>query len=259
MELSGTYSHRFAADNSLFFYFGYPGEPALGPAAFMHRASALDNPSAPLSHHWLDSTHITFGVATAGFVHDDWKIEVSQFTGREPDQQRFNFDSAKFDSTSARLSWNPSANWSLQASWGYIKSPEQLEPLVNETRLTASATYVLPLDDDASLAATLAFGRKHLTGGTNENAWLLEAEYKPADLWTIFGRAESIETEELAPGPMRTVGEATLGVIRDFRVADHLTFGVGGSYTFDFIPSPLKASYGSDPRGTMLFVRVLAE
>jgi hypothetical protein len=29
------------------------GEPALGPVAFMHRASALDNPTAPLGHHTL--------------------------------------------------------------------------------------------------------------------------------------------------------------------------------------------------------------
>jgi hypothetical protein len=259
MELAGSYSHRMSDDNSLFVYVGYPGEPALGPSAFMHRASGMDNPAAPLSHHWLDSTHVTFGVATVGFVHDDWKVEVSQFTGREPDQHRFNFDPARFDSTSARLTWNPDAHWSLQVSAGFLKSPEQLAPLVNEIRTTASATYVTPLGDDSSFAATLAFGRKHLTGGLNENAFLAEAEYKPADLWTVFARAESIETEELAPGPLRTVGEATLGAIRDFRVAEHLKFGVGGSYTFDFVPNALSPAYGGDPRGAMLFARVVAD
>jgi len=259
MELSGTYSHRFGDANSVFLYAGYPGEPALGPSAFMHRASAVDNPAAPLSHHWLDSTHITFGVATLGFVHDDWKLEVSQFTGREPDQHRFNFDSAKFDSTSARISWNPSENWSLQASWGFIKSPEQLDPLINETRLTASATYVVPLGDDGSFAATLAFGRKHLTGGDSENAWLAEAEYKPADLWTIFARAETIETDELVAGPVRTVSEATLGVIRDVRLSEHWKIGAGASYTFNIVPGALKPTYGNDPRGSMVFARIIAE
>src|SRR6185437_12743366 len=156
MELSGTYSHRLDTDDSIFLYAGYPGEPALGPPAFMHRASGMDIPEAPITHHWLDSTHVAFGVVTGGFVHDAWKFEVSQFTGREPDQNRFDFDRARFDSTSVRASYNPDEHWSLQASWGYLKSPEQLDPAVNETRYTASATYVTKLGPDSSLAATLA-------------------------------------------------------------------------------------------------------
>ncbi|HTO39811.1 MAG TPA: hypothetical protein VL026_02450, partial [Rhizomicrobium sp.] len=103
MELSATASHRFDQHTSAFVYFGYPGEPAFGPSAFMHRASGMDNPQAPITHHWLDSTHITFGVVTAGVVHENWKLELSRFTGREPDQFRFNFDRARFDSTAARL------------------------------------------------------------------------------------------------------------------------------------------------------------
>jgi hypothetical protein len=190
MELSGTYAHRFDSENSGFLYFGYPGEPALGPTAFMHRASGMDNPEAPISHHWLDSTHITFGVLTTGFVHDDWKLEVSRFTGREPDQYRFNFDSARFDSTSARLSWNPDEHWSLQASWGFLKSPEQLEPDENETRYTASATYITPIENLGTVAATIAWGLKRTGHGDKLNALLAEAEWKPADLWTLFTRAE---------------------------------------------------------------------
>jgi hypothetical protein len=77
MELSGTYGHKFDENDSGFFYFGYPGEPALGPPAFMHRASGMDDPAAPITHHWLDSTHIAFGVATAGFVHEDWKLGLA--------------------------------------------------------------------------------------------------------------------------------------------------------------------------------------
>ena len=259
MELSASYSHRLTDADSLFVYAGYPGEPALGPAAFMHRASAEDIPAAPIAHHWLDSTHITFGVVTAGYVHDDWKLEVSQFTGREPDQFRFDFDPARFDSTSARLSWNPTANWSLQVSWGFLKSPEQLEPTVNETRYTASATYVTPLGDDSSLAATLAFGRKQLSGGVGENGFLAEAEYKPAALWTLFARAESIDSGELFTSlGVRTAGEATLGAIRDWHVAEHLTLGLGAEYTVDFVPSGVP-TYGGGPHGAMVFLRVIAD
>ena len=260
MELSGTYAHRFSADNSVFLYFGYPGEPALGPPAFMHRPSGMDDPQAPITHHWLDSTHIAFGVATAGFVQNDWKLEVSQFTGREPDQFRFDFDRPKFDSTSARLSWNPDAHWSLQASWGHLVSPEQLDPDINETRYTASATYLTKFDEHASLATTLAWGLKSLSDGTKLNGLLLESEYKPSDPWTIFGRIEWEENNELLPASgIARVSALSLGGIHDWRLAEHWKFGIGGLYAFDFVPGPLKSAYGSDPRGAMAFMRVVLD
>ncbi len=258
MEMAASYSHALSRDDSAFAYFGYPGEPALGPTAFMHRASAMDDPAAPITHHWLDSTHITFGVATLGFVHDDWKLEVSQFTGREPDQFRFDFDPARFDSTAARVSWNPTENWSLQASWGFLKSPEQLAPAINETRYTASATYARPLGESGSFAATLAWGRKQLSDGAGLDGVLLEGEYKPDGDWTIFARGEVEDNEELfAAGRTVTVGEVSLGAIRDWPLAEHLSFGVGGLYAFDFVP-PDAPAYGGGPHGAMLFVRLRA-
>lgn len=257
MELSASYSHRIGGDSAVFLYAGYPGEPALGPSAYMHRVSGLDSPETPISHHWLDSTHITFGVVTAGVVLGDVKIEASQFTGREPDQFRFNFDTARFDSTSVRLTWNPSPNWSLQASWGFVKSPEALDPAINETRVTASATYFRPLDGGASIAATLAVGRKMLTGGNDENAVLLEAAYKPSAAWTLFARGEAIDSHELFVTP-QTVGKLSLGAVHDWQLAEHLKFGVGGLYAFDFVPDAVP-TYGSDPGGAMLFVRLIAE
>ena len=259
MELSASYAHRLSDDSSVFVYLGYPGEPALGPTAFMHRVSSEDIPEAPITHHWLDSTHISFGVVTAGFVYGSWKLEASQFTGREPDQFRFDVESARLDSTAARLSWNPGPNWSLQASWGFIKSPEQLTPAVNETRYTASATYFTPLGEGGSFAATLAFGHKQLTGGIGESAVSAEAEYKPDDAWTIFARAESLESGELAAAATpQTAGKLTLGAIHDWRVADHFKLGLGGLYDFAFAPSGLP-SYGGGPHGATVFVRLLAQ
>ena len=101
MELSASYAHNISEHDSVFVYGGLPGEPAFGPPAFMHRMSAMDSPEAPITHHWLDSTHITFGVLTAGFVHDNWKIEVSRFHGREPDQHRYDIETGALDSTTA--------------------------------------------------------------------------------------------------------------------------------------------------------------
>lgn len=257
MELATTYSHELDDRSSAFLYLGYPGEPALGPPAFMHRASAVDDPAAPITHHWLDSTHVTFGVATAGVVLEDWKLEVSQFTGREPDQHRFGFDHPRMDSTAARISFNPDEHWSLQASWGHLNSPEELEPDVDETRYTASATYVTDIGEEGSLAATLAWGLKSLSSGERLNGLMAEAEYKPAGLWTIFSRAEWEENAELVAGRIVRTGEVSLGAIRDFRLDAHWKFGLGGLYAFDMAPG--HAAYGNTPHGAMAFVRLVAE
>lgn len=128
MELSASLSAPLSERDSVFAYVGLPGEPAFGPPAFMHRASIMDSPEAPISHHWLDSTHITFGVLTAGYVRDNWKIEASRFRGREPDEHRFDIETGDLDSTAIRLSWNATDAWALQASWADVKSPEQLAP-----------------------------------------------------------------------------------------------------------------------------------
>jgi hypothetical protein len=259
MEMAGSYSHAIGKDESAFLYTGYPGEPALGPPAYPHRASAMDFPIAPITHHWLDSTHIVFGVVTAGFIDDRWKFEVSQFTGREPDQDRFDFDPVHLDSTAIRATWNPDEQWSLQASWGHLKSPEQLDPEIDENRFTASATYIAGLGAGSSVAATLAWGLKRQSDGTDLNGILAEAEYIPAELWTIFGRGEWEQNNEVdATGRILDVGEITFGALRDFRVAQHLKAGIGALCSFDFVPVVAPA-YGSDPPGAMVFVRVIAD
>ena len=157
-ELSFSLSQKFEHDLSAYIYFGYPGEPALGPPAFMHRPSAMDDPDAPIGHHWQDSTHITFGVATLGAQWRNVKLEGSIFTGREPDEDRYDFDRPRFDSYSGRLSWNPTRNLALQVSYGYIKSPEELHPETKIHRTTASAIYNLPLGHDTNWSNTLCLG-----------------------------------------------------------------------------------------------------
>jgi hypothetical protein len=174
--------------------------------------------AASISHHWLDSTHVSFGVVTLGWVHDDWKLEVSQFTGREPDQFRFNFDPARFDSTSAN-----------QFSFGAI-------------------------------AATPAFGNKHLSDGTDESAGLLEAQLRSNDAWTLFGRAETTGSNELVPGPsVRNAGKFSFGAIHNWRLAENWKFGLGGLYAFDFAPSSATDGYGGGAHGAMGSIRIIAE
>ena len=186
MELSTTYAWQAGEGSSAFVYAGLPGEPAFGPPAFMHRPAAMMSPEAPITHHWLDSTHISFGVVTAGWVQGRWKFEASQFTGREPDEDRYDIERPRMDSTALRASWNPGDHWSLQASWADVESPEQLEPEVDEERLSASVLYGRDLDGGRSWSATFAWGHKNPNEGDATNALALEAAYVPAANWQLF-------------------------------------------------------------------------
>jgi hypothetical protein len=259
MELSASYAQRVAANTSLFVYGGLPGEPAFGPPAFMHRMSAMDSPEAPITHHWFDSTHITFGVVTAGVVHGDWKIEASQFRGREPDEDRFDIETGDLDSTSVRLSWNPTETLSLQASWAEITSPEGLEPDEDEERWSVSGIYTRPIRDHGWWTATLAFANKERSDGVSLNAWLAEAAWHPNDRWTVFARGEAIETDELGAvhhGPVEDVQRLSLGAIRDFRINQNAVFGIGAVAQQHFTSDTLDPLYGGDPQGAMAFVRL---
>jgi hypothetical protein len=258
MELSASYAHRLDATNSVFVYGGLPGEPAFGPPAFMHRMAAMDSPEAPLTHHWFDSTHITFGVVTAGWVHDDWKLEASQFRGREPDEERYDIETGDLDSTSVRLSWNPTENLSLQTSWADIESPEALHPDDDEERWSVSGIYTRRLGDAGWWSTTLAFSNKERSDGVSLDAWLAEAAWHPNDRWTFFARGEAIETDELGAhhGPVENVQRLSLGAVRDFRINENVVFGVGAVAQAHFAPDELDASYGGDPAGAMGFVRL---
>ena len=258
MELSASYSLPVGERGSLLLYGGLPGEPAYGPASFMHRLSALDSPEAPITHHWLDSTHITFGVLTAGYVQGDWKIEASRFRGREPDEKRYDIETGALDSTAARVSWNPTRNWSLQASWADIKSPEALEPHHDEIRFSASGAYVRRLDSGGLIAATLAVSQKNRQPGPILWGYLAEAAWAPNDAWTLFTRAEQIDADELAGGhgsPPVTVGKLSVGVVCDWQVRPGVKLELGGLVSAFDIPGALGTSYG-EPSAGMVFVRL---
>lgn len=261
MELAASYSHPMTDDLSAFLYIGYPGEPALGPPTFMHRFSGMDNPQAPITHHWLDSTHVTFGVATLGLVFHDVKLEASAFNGREPNQYRWDFDSPRLDSGSMRLSYNPTPNWAFQVSGGYLASPEQLTPEVRQRRVTASASYNLPWDGN-NWQTTLAWGEDRNSPGRNLDAFLLESAVKLHDTHTIFMRAEQAQKDELFDAPSPLAGEAfrvnelSLGYIYDLPVFTHAKLGVGGVASAYFLPSSLDAYYGDHPASFMLFGRM---
>jgi hypothetical protein len=261
MELALTYSHQLGQASSVFVYAGLPGEPALGPPSFMHRFSGVSIPEAPIGHHWLDSTHIAFGVLTGGIVRDTVKVEASAFNGREPDEHRWNIERPRFNSYSARLTWNPSPAWSLQGSFGRLKEPEELEPGVDIDRTTVSASYHRG-GEDRHWQTTLAWGRNAKDPGESTDVLLLESAYR-IGRQTLFARAEFAEKDELfESGPLAgrvfDVGKVSAGYIHDFPALGHLVLGAGGLGSVHFLPGELEPAYGSrNPTGLMLFVRAL--
>ena len=261
MELAVSYSLPLSPDSSVFGYVGLPGEPALGPAAFMHRFSGIDNPEAPISHHWLDSTHITYGVVTLGYIFRGAKIEGSVFHGREPDQYRYNIETGALDSASVRLSWNPAPDWSLQVSRGHVVSPEALEPEVNVNRTTASVMVNRPWGTN-NWQTTLAWGRNAASTGTTTDSILLESAVTFSKTHTVFGRVERSDKNELfdqaspLAGETFQVGKLSLGYIYDFPAMGHFKMGIGGLVSKYSLPDELKTFYGSDPTSYMLFARV---
>ncbi|MDN3585924.1 hypothetical protein QWY86_04550 [Pedobacter aquatilis] len=261
-ELSIAYTYAFSKKSDLTFYLGYPGEPALGSVAFMHRPSALANPDAPISHHWNDGTHITFGVATVGFRYNKIKIEASSFTGREPDENRFDFDKPRFDSYSARLSFNPNKNWALQVSQGWIKSPEILHDNENVNRTIASAIYALPMGDEKNLNATALWGLNKSKGHEGENAVLLEAAYRVKKL-SIYSRYEWVQksAEELNLDEnsfnknLFGVNALSLGLNYDVFKFSKFRSAIGGQFSIYSTNSALDNLYGKNPIGGQIFLR----
>lgn len=260
MELSASYSLPLSGDSAIFAYAGLPGEPALGPPNFMHRLSGSDNPEAPISHHWFDSTHITFGVVTAGYVYRNFKLEGSAFRGREPDQYRYNIETGGLDSSSLRLSYNPTAAWALQASAGRIHSPEALEPDRNVDRSTASAIYNTQVNGD-NWQTTFAWSRNDPNAGQATDAYFLESAFDVGRTHTTFARLERVEKNELfLPGDPRhhdvfRVYKLSLGYIYDIPAAKHLTFGLGGLVSGYSIPSDLDSVY-RNPASYMIVARL---
>ncbi len=272
-EVSASFSHCVGDHASVFVYAALPGEPAFGPPAYLHRQSIMDDPEAPISHHWLDSTHISEGVVTVGATAATpagaVKIEASRFRGREPDQHRFDIKAPNLDSTAVRLSWNPTRTLSLQTSYAHQISPEQLSPAENLDRWSASAIYTRPVGHDGGFwAATLAWGRRTAIepNGSRRpalDAFVLESTIHLDRRWTVFGRAERIDNDELllppgavADGPAFTVGKVSFGSIRDFRVARHVAFGLGALVSRTLTPAPLDPSYGGDRTSAVGFVRL---
>ena len=244
MELGALYDRALSKTLAVELYVAPSGEPALGPVAFMHRPSAMDNPVAPISHHWQDATHISFGVVTAGVYTYRWKLEGSLFNGREPDDNRWDFDPIKLDSYSGRLTFNPDDQWSLTAGYGYLKSPEAFHPDESQHRVTASLLQGAKIGTRGQWSSALIWGANRISGAaTWSNALLLESE-AILDRWnTVFGRAEYAQksAEDLVlpsfgGAQLFSVSNASLGYIREIGRGEGATLGIGVEGVLNLCP-----------------------
>ena len=266
-ELAVSYAYALSKKADLSLYAGYPGEPALGPVTFMHRPSGEFMPDAPIGHHWEDATHITFGVATLGVRYGRFKLEGSSFTGREPDENRYNFDKPLFDSWSGRLSFNPSANWALQLSHGFIKSPESLFPNENVNRTTASAAYVYSITTNKYLAVTAVWGQNVIAYQDASNSALIEATIKLKKL-ALYTRYEWVQksSEELNLNPVLfdlqmqyLVNATTIGAGYDLFKIQHVIIAGGGQVSWDHSGNVLNSLYGQNPISGELYIHIYPE
>jgi hypothetical protein len=263
MQLAAVWQTPVSPSASLTLAAAPVGEPALGPVAFMHRPSAAENPLAALGHHTFDSTHIAFGVVTAGIDRGRWTVEGSIFNGREPDEDRWNFDFGRLDSVSGRVWFRPTAEWEAQVSTGHLTDPEELEP-GNVQRTTASAAWFRRAGDDFS-AVTAGYG---VNAGHEAYRQSVFAEgTRRAGKNSFFGRAELVDVEtakllndddHAVVDSLRTdtVGAFTVGAVREVFRLRGFEGGFGGSVSLYAVPDVLKETHGSHPVSFQLFFRL---
>ena len=270
MELAALYDRKLSANDLLSFYAAPVGEPAIGPTAYPHRVSALENPLAPLGHHQEDSTHLADDVVTLGITHRAARVEASGFHGREPGENRWTIAQGALDSWSLRLTVEPGRDWSAQYSYARIASPEALYPGESQARMTASLTYNRPLRS-GNWANTLLWGHtSSLTRNSIFNSYLLEStlNFRSNSVWTRIESAERsnelmLGESALPPGfeehPIGQVQAYTFGYDREFDFASHLDSAVGAQATTYGVPTAIDLVYGHHPFGVAIFLRFRPE
>jgi hypothetical protein len=269
MELSALYERAISRQLGVMLYVAPVGEPAIGPVAYMHRPSALNDPFAPLAHHWTDATHITYGVISAGLFTKGVKLEATLFNGREPDEDRYDFDFHPLDSYGIRLSGSPTSHWAVSASYGHLAQPEALHPDENQHRLGASILHTVPLGRQGDWASALVYGaNKHVPFSGPAESWehsvMAESNLQLDETNTVFGRVEYVRKsgEELSlAGSLEDrefdIGTLSLGYVREFAGFRGATVGLGARAAMNLIPDALASTYGSrTPVGLAVFLRI---
>jgi len=259
MELAARYDYAFNEKAQFFAYGGPVAEPALGPTAFPHRASASENPVAVLGHHQQDSTHLSNSVLTLGFVGGPIQIEASTFRGREPGENRWNIDVGKPDSFAGRVSFSAGNTLSGQFSMGRLNDREASHPGMDTVRTTASLHHNFRFSE-GHVASSLIWGRnRDMDHGERRifNAYTLESTVNFRNVHWVWTRIENVDREETHDTPQGRVQAWTVGYERELPMgALPLRAGLGAQATFYGVPAQFKPIYGDRPAGLTMFLRL---
>jgi hypothetical protein len=267
MELGALYDLRLGERGLLSFYVAPIGDPAIGPMAYPHRASASEDPLAALGHHQEDSTHIASDVVTVGATYAFLRMEASGFHGREPDEFRWDIDQGAIDSWSLRLTAQPGKNWSGQYSYARLTSPESLYPTENQERMTASAMYNRPLQH-GNWSNSLVWGRtRSLTDNSIYNSYLFESTLHFLSKNNLWTRIENVDrSSELLLGettlppnfheqPIGRVQAYSFGYSREIPLLAQVASSLGAQITTYGVPAALLPAYGAHPVGVSIYMR----
>jgi hypothetical protein len=264
MQLAASWRLQVGGRTSLVIAGGPAGEPTLGPVAFMHRASAAGLVLAPLGHHTFDSTHISFGVVSAALERGRWIVEGSLFNGREPDEDRWDFDFGALDSAAGRIWFRPTDSWELQVSSGRLREPEELIA-GDAIRTTASASW-LQKNETGFSAVTAGYG-VNTAHGERRHGFFGELT-RERGMNSVFGRAEfqQVETHVLQTGDVPEEGHAeegpatvaafTVGGARRLATWRGFEGALGAQVTFYGVPEPLEVTHGDRPVSLQMFFRL---
>lgn len=268
MEVAALYDLKLGERGLLSFYAAPTGDPALGPTAFPHRASASEDPVAALGHHQEDSTHIAADVVTVGATYGIARIEASGFHGREPGENRWDMPQGGIDSWSTRLTLQPGANWSGQYSYGRIASPEALSPARNQERMTASVMYNRPLAE-GNWSNTIVWGRtRSIPGDEIFDSYLGESLLRFRRRNYVWTRIENVERSNellLGENPLPPsfveagagrVQAYTFGYDRDIDLLPEMASAIGVQVTTYGVGHAFVPIYGLHPVGVAIFVRL---
>ncbi len=243
---------------NVFVYGGPVAEPALGPTVYLHRPSAKFNPDAPITHHWFDSTHLSYGVITSGVRTAHWQLEGSAFRGREPGENRYTIETPRLDSYSGRMTWLPDSHWAIEASYGHLNSPEGQSPNDDEARYIGTAIYA-----NGRFNAMGGVAVKQKLAGRTSTALLFEANLDFHKREAVFTRIESVDNDELFNAtpldphfdrPYR-VSKFTLGYGYTIGLRGPLTVTVGGVASVYAKPATLDSAYGKFPVSGSFFAK----
>jgi hypothetical protein len=270
MEVSAQYAHPVGEHVTAALYYGIVGDPALGPVAYPHRASAMEIPQATLGHHWQDSTHIASNVVTGVLAFPLVRFEASGFYGSEPGENRWTIDFGPMNSYSGRITFTPTPHWTAQVSAGRLTRPEALEP-GDVVRTTASVEYVIPRPHDNWWATSVVWGRNWKTANQyGSNAVLAETLIPIGEKNFVSGRYEWSQRDELfADNPdledqiatatgarWFNVNAYTIGYTRDLGTFHGAQTGLGANVSLYGIPASIQSYYGDHPLGVNVYVRI---